>query len=378
MAVFGKEAIVTPTTQRTTTIERPLEVRDLAVLRALRASLFRGVCIAALGGAVVACALAFIGWMLVAGGIGAEFPAGLAVALVLAAIAAVALYDSVRHVRLFRRVSAILREPRQTAKNVSRGELTAVSREQGRIHYEVSGEAFDVWLPVPLADTGKLEFEKSVPRLDGLLHRQVVLEWLRIEGAPRLLLLDVDYPDDPPAIVERAPTAAERRAVAWWDHIAYAWFMAAIAIMVLLVAGVALFAYIDAWMYSRLSGGLLVSALPIGAIVVLMWGRTKRWLAIQPRTLVVTGLIAEVLDKTVSIGRYSRTQRWYRIGDRLYATRQEPPEDNLLVCGTPVRVDYVDRSPLGGWIVRIELSMGAHQRIAVTGQGTLTGQGGQP
>lgn len=345
---------MTQTTRSVTTIERPLEPRDLSVLRALRANLSRGAGIAVLAGVAVVFSLASMLWILIRRGLDNGFPAGLVVALVLGAIAGLALYDGMRHVRLLRRIEAILREPAQVSKKVSRGKLTGLSRENGRIRYALDGESFDIWLPVPLADSGKIEFETSVPRVDGLLGRQIVLEWLDLKGAPRLLLLGVDYPDDAPVIVERACTEKERRDVAWWDHIAYAWFLAVIAMIIVLAGSVALFAYIDAWMYSRLAGGLLVSSLPVGAIGVVMWRRTKCWMAIQPRTLIVTGVIAEVLDKTISIGRYARTQRWYRIGDRLYAIRREPPRDNAIACGDRVRIEYVDRRPLGGWILHIE------------------------
>lgn len=360
----------------TQTMERPLEPRDLALLRALRTRLLGGMAIVALAGAAFVAVLTSMLWVLIDRGIGQEFSPALMMVPLFAAIAALALLDGVRGARLIRRVDAMLRQPARAVKKVSVGELTAIARGRRSIRYDLGGETFEVWLPIPLADTGEIVFERTVARLDGLLHRRVLLEWLAIDGAPRLLLR-VDYPDDPPVVMEREPTEQERRAVAWWDHIAYAWFVAALAMLGILVAGVALFANIDGWMYSRLAGGLLVAALPVSAIGLLMWRRTKRWLAIRPRTLQVTGVIAEVLDKTFSVGRYARTQRWYRIGDRLYATRQAPPRDDVLACGVRVRADYVDRSPLGGWIVRMEPQAGAlaHQRASTA---ESAGHGGRP
>lgn len=361
----------------TQTIERPLEPRDVALLRALRTSLAGGIAVVAMAGLVFMSVLAGTLWILLDRGIGQGFSPELVMAPLFAAVAGMALLGGARGIRLFRGVGALLRQPARIAKKVSVGELTAISRERGRIRYDLRGEIFEVWLPIPLADTGRIVFERAVPRLDGLLHRRVLLEWLAIDGESRLLLLRVDYPDDPPVVTEHAPTERERRAVAWWDHIAYAWFMALLAMSAVLAAGIAMFAFIDGWMYPRLTGGLLVAALPIGAIGLLTWRRTKRWLAIQPRMLQVTGVIAEVLDKTVSIGRYAQTQRWYRIGDRLYATRQEPPRDNVLSCGTRVRIDYVDRSPLGGWIVRIEPQAQAMDSRR-TSPAVSAGHGGEP
>jgi len=337
----------------THTTERPLEPRDLALLRAFRTSLLGGIAMTTLAGTVFVSALASTLWILVDRGMEHEFSIELAAVPLFAAIAGVAFLGGVRSARLFRSADALLRRPSRVAKKVSQGELTAIARGKGSIRYDLGGESFEVWLPVPLADTGKIDFERTVPRLDGLLHRRVSLEWLALDGAPRLLLR-VDYPDDPPVVTERVSTEQERRAVAWWDHIAYAWFMAVLAMLAFLAGGVALFAFIDAWAYSRLTGGLLVAALPIGAIGVHMWRRTKHWLAIEPRTLTVTGVIAEVLDKTVSIGRYARTQRWYRIGDRLYATGLKVPDEETITCGSVVRMDYVDRRPRGGRILRIE------------------------
>ena len=338
----------------TQTTERALAPRDLALLRALRTSLCGGIAMVALAGTVCAFALAGALWILVDRGLGQGFSPVFVVAPLLAAIVGIAFLGGLRGVRLFRRVHALLLRPEGAVKKVSIGELTGVSRENGRIRYEMEGESFEVWLPIERADTGKIVFERTVRHLEALLHRRVLLEWLAIDGAPWRLLLRVDYPDEPPVVAERVSTEQERRAVALWGDIAYAWFIAMFAMLAVLVAGVTIFAFLDAWPYSRLSGGLLVAALPISAIGAFMWRRTRRWLAIQPRTLTVTGVIAEVLDHTVSIGRYARTQRWYRIGDRLYATGKDVPANDPMACGSRVRMDYVDRSPLGGRILRME------------------------
>lgn len=338
----------------TQTIERPLEPRDLALLRALRTSLLGGIAMVALAGAGFTAALASTLWGLIDSGMGKGFSPALVMVPLSAALAALALLGGVRGARLVRSVDALLRQPAQAAKKVSVGELTTIARDRRSIRYGLGGEIFEVWLPIPLADTGRIVFERTVPRLDGLLHRRVLLEWLALEGAPRLLLLRVDYPDDPPVVTVREATEQERRAVAWWDHIAYAWFETVLTMLAILVAGVSLFAYIDGWMYPPLIGGLLVATLPIGVVGALTWRRTKRWLAIRPRTLQVTGVIAEVLDNTVSMARYAQTQRWYRIGDRLYATGRKAPEGDAITCGSVVRMDYVDRSPRGGRILRIE------------------------
>lgn len=338
----------------TQTTERSLEPGDLALLRSLRRSLSGGIAMVALAGSVFVAALIGALWILMDRGLGQRLSPELVAVPLFAAIAGIAFLGGLRGVRLLRSVQAPLRQPARAVKKVSVGELIGVSREKGRIRYDLDGESFEVWLPIELADTGKIVFERTLHRLDGLLHRRVLLEWLAIDGTPQRLLLRVDYPDDPPVVAERAATEQERRAVPWWDHIAYAWLIAVFAMLAMLVGGTAMFAFIDAWPYSRLSGGLLVAALPIGAIVALMWRRTRRWRAIQPRTLTVTGVIAEVLDHTISVGRYASTQRWYRIGDRLYPTGRSAPEDDTIICGSIVRMDYVDRSPHGGRIVRIE------------------------
>jgi hypothetical protein len=325
--------------------EQPLGTDDLALLRSLRANLSGAIIFISLISATFVLALAVFCWVVFdLGASDSRVSAVLLFCCVLAVIAGFALYWCARNIRLFLSVGAVLRHPQRFTKTVSHGGLTGVSSEDGVFRYSVGGADLPVWIPIRHANSGNLECIKSARRLDGLTHQPVVLERLDLAGAPAPLLLRADYPGYPPMVTERASTEDECREVAKWD--ATGIMLGALGGMLVIMLFVLLFAF-----------G------PIGALPGLIvgasgfaWIRRKmaRWAAIRPRTLTVTGVVAEVLDSPVAVGRYSELQRWYRIGDRFYPTGRASPEGDTITCGSVVRMDYVDRSPRGGRILRIE------------------------
>jgi hypothetical protein len=330
--------------QAATTTEHPLEPGDLSLLRTLRASQSGTlVAVAVLHTMFVSGLVAFSLILFDLGMSDSHAPAVLAFCAVLAALAGFTLYGGARSIRLFRGVGAVLRNPQRAAKQVSRGELAGLSREDGAIRYDLGGESFPVWLPIPHAN-GNIKFAEAVPHLDGLMHQRVVLERLEIAGAPAPLLLRADYPGYPPMVAERAATEQECREVAASDVTGLVLGFLAFGILFLLILMLALFG---------LAGGLPVLLIGV-ALFEGLRRKLRRWAQIRPRTLSVTGVVAEVVDSVVSIGRYSERQRWYRIGDRLYPTGRAVPEDESITCGSVVRMDYLDRSLRGGRILRIE------------------------
>lgn len=331
--------------QSATTTEQALDADDLALLRALRANLSGAIIFISFISVTFVLALVVFGWILFdLGGSDSRVPVVLAFCFLLAVLAGFALYWSARNIRLFFSIGTVLRHPQRGAKTVSRGELAGIATEEGVLRYDLGAEALPVWIPIRHANNGNLECFKSARRLDGLMHQPVVLQRLDLAGAPAPLLLRADYPGYPPMVTERASTEEECREVAVWDFTGTTLAMLCVMLVIVLFA-------------------LLVAFGPLGALpgvvvgaIGFVWIRRKmkRWAAIRPRTLTVTGLVAEVLDYPVAVGRYSELQRWYRIGDRFYPTGRASREDDPITCGSVVRMDYVDRSPRGGRILRIE------------------------
>lgn len=329
--------------QPATTVEQPLDPADLSLLRDLRAGLKGAIVILSIFSATILSALVLV----VAGmfSLGGESQVAVLFffSLALLLIVGFALKFWARNIRLFLSAGAVLRQPGSIVKKVSRGELGGISREDGVLQYKLGGEAFPVWIPIRHANNGNLEFIKSAGRLDGLLYQPVMLERLELAGAAAPLLLKANYPGYPPLLAERASTEEEGRNVAQFDFTG-----------LLLGVLVALFAFLLVIMsivFGPLGGA---GVLPI-AVVAVLWMKRKmrRWAQIQPRTLTVTGVVVEVLDSAVAVGRSSELQRWYRIGDRLYPTGLIAREDDPITCGSVVRMDYVDRSPRGGRILRM-------------------------
>jgi len=329
--------------QPATTVERPLEPADLSLLRDLRAGLKGAIAILSIFSAVVASALVFV----VAGMFSLGGDSRVAVlfffSLALILVVGFALNFWARNIRLFFGAGAVLRHPERIVKQVSHGELGGIAREDGVLQYTLGGEAFPVWIPIRHANNGNLEFIKSAGRLDGLMYQPVVLERLSLAGAPAPLLLRADYPGYRPLLVERASTEDECRDVARFDF--------AGLLLGMLMALFALLLVIMSIVFGPLAGAVV---LPM-AIAAFVWMKRKmrRWAQIQPRTLTVTGVVVEVLDSAVAAGRSSELQRWYRIGDRLYPTGLMTREDDPITCGSVVKMDYVDRSPRGGRILRM-------------------------
>lgn len=325
--------------------EQPLAGDDLALLRTLRASLSGAIVFIGLISATFVLALVVFCWVLFdLGGSDSRTSVVLMFCCLLAVVAGFAVYRCMRNIRLFLAIGSVLRQPQRFTKMVSRGELAGIFSEDGVLRYDLGGTVLPVWIPIRHANSGNLQCITSAHRLDGLIHQPVLLERFDLADAPASLLLKVEYPGYPPMVAARASTEEECQAVATWDF-----------------TGIAL----AGW------GGMLVFVLfmlliafgPIGALpgliigtsgVVWMRRKMKRWAAIRPRTLSVTGVVAEVLDSPVAVGRYSELQRWYRIGDRLYPTGLKSPDDDTITCGSVVHMDYVDRSPRGGRILRIE------------------------
>ena len=248
--------------------------------------------------------------------------------------------------RQFRHLVTVLRSPGDFRGTVVRGELGGIRPRNGFFHYQIDGECFPVLIPVGYARDGKLELVKSAHRFDGLPKQPVVLRWLPLPGARAPLLLGIDYIHCPAVVTERKSTAEECRDVAAWDFTGLRLWMLG---LLFISSGVAWF----------------VIVAPVAAAVVLLLSalaalRMRRkltnWANVNPRTLIVTGVIVEVLDSPVSMARTTGFQRWYRIGGRLYPTGMATPPGATsgLACGAEVRVVYVDRSPRGGRIMSME------------------------
>ena len=321
------------------TTEQPLDADDLSLLRKLRENLVGTMIFMSLCCAAILCALV---WMTALLFTDSRASPVVLVLLPLAVVAGLFLRFHLHRIRLFQGVLVVLRRPQQVRKTVSRGDLMDISSEDGVVSYGLGGEPLSVWIPFRHAGTGVLEFTRSPSRLDGLKHQPVVLERLALAGAPAPLLLRADYPAYPPMVVERASTDEECSEVASED------FGPRSALIIV---------YGAVWLAVAIGFGLVgvLSMLPVG-IAGFIWVKRleKKWAAIRPRTLTVTGVIVEVFDHPVAVGRYAERQRWYRIGDRLYPTGRKAPEDDAITCGSVVRMDYVDHSPRGGRILRIE------------------------
>lgn len=330
--------------QPATTVEQPLEAADLSLLRDLRAGLKGAIVfLSFVAATMVGALIAFVAIMFSLGGSDSRVSALFFFCLVLAGVAAFVLNFWARNVRMFIGAGAVLRHPERIVKQVSHGELGGIACEDGVLQYTLGGEAFPVWIPIRHANNGNLEFIKSAGRLDGLMYQPVVLERLSLAGAPAPLLLRADYPGYRPLLVERASTEDECRDVARFDF--------AGLLLGMLMALFALLLVIMSIVFGPLAGAVV---LPM-AIAAFVWMKRKmrRWAQIQPRTLTVTGVVVEVLDSAVAAGRSSELQRWYRIGDRLYPTGLMTREDDPITCGSVVKMDYVDRSPRGGRILRM-------------------------
>jgi hypothetical protein len=326
--------------------QQPLEPADIALLRRLQRMLAAAVVSVSVIALVLTGTLAFLAGVL------PDIPAGrgdasalivftvmgLAVVLVFIARA------QAHNITMLRQLSALLRRPASVAKAVHRGELQSLASEDGAISYGLGGEPLAVWLPLPHANTDKLEFRKSVAELTGLQQQTVELQLLPIRGAPAPLLLRAAYLNYSPLAAERPATPDECREVAVWDFAGVDRFSKVLlSLVALLVAGIAFGL-----------PGLAAVVLFGAALRLLLKARARRRIELAPRLLTVTGVVAEVLDSAVSVGRYTEQQRWYRVGDRLYPTGRRVPKDESIGCGSVVRMDYVDRGPRGGRILRIE------------------------
>lgn len=319
---------------------------DLALLRSLRANLWGAIIFIAIMSAAFIVALVVFGWIMVdLGSTDSRVSVLLMFCCVLAVIAGFSVYWCARNIRLFFSASAVLRNPQRFAKTVSRGELSGIVSDDGVLHYDLGGVLLPVWIPIRHANNGNLQCITTARRLDGLMHQPVVLERLDLAGAPAPLLLRADYPAYPPLVTERVSTEEECQAVASWDFTGI--------LVAALVGTLALALFFLLMIFGPFGAlpGLILGA----SAFVWMKRKMKRWAAIRPRTLGIVGVVAEVLDSPVAVGRYSELQRWYRIGDRLYPTgRKAPEEEDAITCGSVVSMDYVDRSPRGGGILRIE------------------------
>lgn len=331
---------------QTASTEQALEDVDLELLRAMRANLWGAIIFIGIMSAAFIGALVAFGWIMIdLGSTDSRVSVLLMFCCVLAVIAGVTVYWCARNIRLFFSASAVLRHPQRFTKTVSRGELAGIAREEGVLRYDLGGVLLPVWIPIRHANNGNLQCITCAGRLDGLMHQPVVLERFDLVGAPAPLLLRADYPAYPPMVTERASTEEECQAVASWD------FTGILVAALVGMLALALFFLLTIFGPIGVLPGLILGASAFGW----MKRKMKRWAAIRPRTLSVVGVVAEVLDSSVAVGRYSELQRWYRIGDRLYATGLKAPEDEeAITCGSVVRMDYVDRSPRGGRILRIE------------------------
>ena len=331
--------------QPAATSTQPLDSADLELLRDLRRGLRSAVIFHVIVSAPFAFAAVAMGWTTFdLGSRDSRMPGLLLFCLVCAGFFALAVYFGVKNTRLFRYVGNVLRSPEGFHKTVTRGELGGISEHNGLTRYEVGGEFFPVWIPIRHANNGNLQFIKSARHLSGLIYQPVVLERIDLPGAPAPVLLKVDYQGYPPIVTERASTEEECRDVAAWDFSG----------MLLWIAG--LFVVVFTLVLYSVFGPIVSAVFCLVGVAAFLWLRRtiKSWADIKPRTLTVTGVVVEVLDSSVAVGRMSELQRWYRIGDRLYPTGRTTRDDDPITCGSVVKMVYVDRSPRGGRILHIQ------------------------
>lgn len=331
--------------QPATTSDCLLEAGDLDLLRSLRGNLKGAAIFHVFVSVPFAFACVAMGWTIHdLGSQDSRVPGLIVFCLICAAFFALAVYFGIKNTRLYRYLGTALRSPGMLAKTRTRGELAGISDRGGISHYEVSGEFLPVWIPIRHANNGNLEFIKSARRLECLAYQSVVLERIDLPGAPAPILLKVDYQGYPPIVTERASTEEECRDVAAWDFSGMLLWMAGLFVV-----------FFTLVLYS-VFGPIVSAVFCLVGVAAFLWLRRtiKSWADIKPRTLTVTGVVVEVLDSSVAVGRMSELQRWYRIGDRLYPTGRTTRDDDPITCGSVVKMVYVDRSPRGGRILHIQ------------------------
>lgn len=336
---------MTQSVQPATTTECPLGPDDLDLLRALRRNLKGAAIFHVLVSTPFAFALVAMGWVAYDLGSHDSRVSGLVLfCLVCAFFFMLTVYFGIKNTRLFRYLGTVLRSPSMVVKTVVRGELGGIVDRDGIAHYEVGGQCFPVRIPIRHANNGNLQLIPSAGRLKGLLYQPVVLERVELPGTPAPILLKVDYPGYPPIVAERAASEEECRELAAWDSTGLVLWMTGIFF--------AMFTLLLLSLFGRIAGGVFFL---LGvATVTGMWRKIRSWKDIKPRTLTITGVVVEVLDSSVAVGRMSELQRWYRIGDRLYPSGRTTRDDDPITCGSVVKMVHVDRSPRGGRILRME------------------------
>lgn len=328
--------------------QRPLEAADLALLETLRRQLVRGVVFLAVIALPFLGLLAFPALIFIDGST-SDLPVVLLFAAVGLAVLCFIGHTQSRNIAMLRGLYALRRHGAAGTKTVRRGELRALLDTDRAIRYDLGGEVSKVWLPIPHANAGGLEFRHAVTALEGLPHQRVELELFELRGAPAPVLLRAAYPGYPPMVSDRAATAQECAEMAAWDLGWVRWFGGILAFLTCLFGA----SLLGGWI-----GALVTMALG-AAVLVRVLSQARRRVDSQPRMRIVTGLIAEVLDSPVAVGRMTEIRRWYRIGDRLYPTGLEAKDDGL-VCGSVVRLHYLDRGLRGGRVLHIASLAGSH------------------